>query len=744
MATLPAIDPIPTEASGDPSFPALDPINSFDRVGPTAANRQPDALKQRDDTLHNRANLLIANSNAISTGAADSKVLFLPRDGVQAMLADLKMGAKKITGLAAGTADSDAVRKDQVGATNDLWPTPTGTPDDYVQVAAGRYQKTAGTGYVSFAGDSVQITTLVGGGETRYDLVHINDAGALGVTQGVAGTPGTVPEFPGDKMMIAIVKVDEDSGSIVVDAADITDVRPFLSADQNARALQSIPVDSAAPPTGTGLVYDGAKWGFGAAAGLKLKLEISSDAALSAVTVGETGCDFTDLAVALSYVAGLPRAVDRQCVVYLFEKRSGQSWSAGNISVAHNIHLIGVGRPTITMTGSLTLDNYATARDIHFSGVTYAYVNASAKLLSCGLTTSVIFVGLDQPMIYVGSWAEVDDIIATSTSNKWRPVVGPLSMDVTGPRISRITAIGTRGAPIVYGLFHYQATLTDWQISDLRYEDDLFTRVYIISNTNSTITVEGDHVAAFSKDRYFRVVGAGVAGNNRSYRVGGLGSTLTGGRTVIDCTLVPSANEGAGATTKAPAHEYAIFEEAPSTNSVLLYNAESLDVDEWPDDSAVYLSLGSENTGRYTVKSAVLESGVFMRITMNESMSGPTASGATPKKVLTRPIIDPVSGIGWQYDKYLELTDDYAIDTVYQAPCDLIVVVQGSGDTDLNIRGYTDASPDPAKLVAYDGVSSGGCKGCITFPVQRGYFWKIERGGSFNPGFSISVMAKGR
>ncbi len=59
MATLPSgvIDPVPAE-SPDPAsdFPALDPVNTFDRVGPTAANRQPDALKQRDFTLRDRAN----------------------------------------------------------------------------------------------------------------------------------------------------------------------------------------------------------------------------------------------------------------------------------------------------------------------------------------------------------------------------------------------------------------------------------------------------------------------------------------------------------------------------------------------------------------------------------------------------------------------------------------------------------------------------------------------------------------
>ena len=128
MATLPnvTIPVVPPEAPEDPDFPALDPINTFNLVGPTAANRQPNALKTRDFTLRDRVNLLVANMNEISTGEG-SAVLFLPRDGTNPMTGDLSMGSKKITNLAAGTVDSDVIRKDQV-VENRLWPTPTGTP----------------------------------------------------------------------------------------------------------------------------------------------------------------------------------------------------------------------------------------------------------------------------------------------------------------------------------------------------------------------------------------------------------------------------------------------------------------------------------------------------------------------------------------------------------------------------------------------------------------------------------------
>lgn len=245
MATLPNtnITAVPPEAPEDAEFPTPDPINTFDLVGPTAANRQPGAFKTRDNTLRQRVNELLENMNEISTGdAVDSAVLFLPRDGTNPMTGNLDLGGKAITGWGL------------------LLATPTSTPDDYVQVSAGTYQKTTGKGYQDVNAQSVQIITSVGGGQTRYDLVHIDDLGNLTATQGVAGTPGLVPEFPDDELMLAIIKVDE-TGAIVVDASDITDVRPFLSADQNARTLQTEPIDNASPNSGDILQYDGSKWG---------------------------------------------------------------------------------------------------------------------------------------------------------------------------------------------------------------------------------------------------------------------------------------------------------------------------------------------------------------------------------------------------------------------------------------------------------------------------------------------------
>jgi hypothetical protein len=381
MATLPNsnIDAVPAESptQTDP-FPALDPITTFDLVGPTAANRSPNALKQRDFTLRDRVNLLVANMNHISTGdAVDSAILFLPRDGSNPMTGDLDMGGKQFTNYGV------------------LLASPTSTPNDYVQVSAGTYQKADGTGHVVYAGGSVQITTPVGGGQTRYDLVHLNDSGTLAVTQGVAGTPGVVPDFLSDELTIAVVKVDE-TGTIVVNAADITDVRPFLAADQNARTLQTYLIDDTAPSLNQVLSWDGNKWApTGAVPGWALKVEVSGESALSAVTVGESGCDYTDIDSAITYIGALTRSQARQCAIYLFEKRNGQDWTiSSGITIPTWTRLIGMGKPTLKTTVStgnvITLDTGASLENVYIEvgavGWTYqVYTN----------TTDTSFVNVD-------------------------------------------------------------------------------------------------------------------------------------------------------------------------------------------------------------------------------------------------------------------------------------------------------------------------------------------------------------
>jgi len=92
MASLPhnSITLVPQEsAAPGAEYPALDRITVVDRVGPGAANRQPNSLEDRDNTIRERLNYCVENSNHIATGGPGSGVLFVPRDGSDGMTGDL-------------------------------------------------------------------------------------------------------------------------------------------------------------------------------------------------------------------------------------------------------------------------------------------------------------------------------------------------------------------------------------------------------------------------------------------------------------------------------------------------------------------------------------------------------------------------------------------------------------------------------------------------------------------------------
>ena len=112
MADLPnsPIAVVPAESPGDAEYPTLVQITVADLVGPLAANRQPIQLETRTETLRDRVNLIIDDLNFIETGGPGGANAFLPRDGGQAMAADLDFGTNTVggDGNAAG-AECDAV-----------------------------------------------------------------------------------------------------------------------------------------------------------------------------------------------------------------------------------------------------------------------------------------------------------------------------------------------------------------------------------------------------------------------------------------------------------------------------------------------------------------------------------------------------------------------------------------------------------------------------------------------------------
>jgi hypothetical protein len=117
----------------------------------------------------------------------------------------------------------------------ELRPRAQETPDNTVLIEAGIYTKSDGSGVVrkSAAFNSSTFPAIVSGGNVRYDVLSLNDSGTAVRVAGteVAG-PGdpiaNAPAFPIDKLVIAIVRITE-TGAVVIDGSDITDVREFLN-----------------------------------------------------------------------------------------------------------------------------------------------------------------------------------------------------------------------------------------------------------------------------------------------------------------------------------------------------------------------------------------------------------------------------------------------------------------------------------------------------------------------------------
>lgn len=115
-----------------------------------------------------------------------------------------------------------------------LRPVPQAAPDATLKVKAGLYTKTNGGGFIDLPETSTSAFSPVsGGGLVRYDLVQLTDAGAIEILTGAeVATPGDpIADSPvpaNDKLAVAIVRVTETAG-VVIDTADITDVREFFS-----------------------------------------------------------------------------------------------------------------------------------------------------------------------------------------------------------------------------------------------------------------------------------------------------------------------------------------------------------------------------------------------------------------------------------------------------------------------------------------------------------------------------------
>ena len=198
---------------------------------------------------------------------------------------------------------------------------PETAPTDTVYVNSGQSVKTDGKGTVDWVGGSTSPVFGPISVDPRWDLVYLKDNSTLGIITGDEYAPPVKPDFTDDGLPIAHIYIDELVGpGVIVDAADIVDVRPLFALELRPR--------------------------------LRLDSPNEADSVLSTVTVGEEGCDFTTIVAALTYVGTLATDVDRQFSVLVFGKKNGSPWAPANkLNVPSYTHLSGVGKPKLLCSG---------------------------------------------------------------------------------------------------------------------------------------------------------------------------------------------------------------------------------------------------------------------------------------------------------------------------------------------------------------------------------------------------------
>lgn len=120
MAEWPGVtlNVVPAAEAADPTWPSRVEVGPLVLVGPTGANRQPSTLDIRTETLRAQINTLVELWNTV-------RDFFLDVDGANAapagssqapvfMRGALGLGGNRITGLADGIADTDAVTVQQL------------------------------------------------------------------------------------------------------------------------------------------------------------------------------------------------------------------------------------------------------------------------------------------------------------------------------------------------------------------------------------------------------------------------------------------------------------------------------------------------------------------------------------------------------------------------------------------------------------------------------------------------------
>ncbi len=209
-----------------------------------------------------------------------------------------------------------------------------------VSVAAGRAVDPSGDDDQVAAATDVDLTAFIpgAGSQTVYIVVYFSL---------VETSPYVVPEL-GTSQNRYYVETPVVQAQLAAPAGDVIELAR-VEIDTAAANIQ----DAANPDDPQDDEIDMRYRKYANTKGLSLQVSVgAADSPLATVTVGETNCDFRDIATALAYVNVLTRSETHQVTILVFGKANGAFYTPGAVmTIPAYTHLIGVGKPTLQYIG---------------------------------------------------------------------------------------------------------------------------------------------------------------------------------------------------------------------------------------------------------------------------------------------------------------------------------------------------------------------------------------------------------
>lgn len=138
--------------------------------------------------------------------------------------------------FASGGSAVAAETRVRIEQLNALRPRPQNPPNNTIYIEPG-IVSVANNEKIEYPGGNSPAFAVVTA-YSRIDIVTINSSGTIGVTAGTQAESPAPPTYPTDKIVIAEVTVDE-TGTVVINDADIKDVRPFLNLGGGGGTIQT-------------------------------------------------------------------------------------------------------------------------------------------------------------------------------------------------------------------------------------------------------------------------------------------------------------------------------------------------------------------------------------------------------------------------------------------------------------------------------------------------------------------------